>query len=106
MKCSPSGAARKTANIGAACRSAKLSDLGPQGRPAVESWFEEVRTGLFELEVPPAGAGLFAANGTEIAGVQRARRGIAGSTWYDKSNLWVRGEFERDGSKVQYQLDA
>jgi hypothetical protein len=31
---------------------------------------------------------------------------FAGSTWYDKSNLWVRGEFERDGSKVQYQLDA
>ena len=48
----------------------------------------------------------FAANGTEIAGVQRARHGIAGSTWYDKSNFWVRGEFERDGSKVQYQLDA
>ena len=29
----------------------------------------------------------------------------AGSVWYDKANLWVRGEFERDGSKVQYQLD-
>src|SRR6202011_1602588 len=28
----------------------------------------------------------------------------AGSIWYDKANLWVRGEFERDGSKVQYQL--
>jgi hypothetical protein len=31
---------------------------------------------------------------------------FAGSIWYDKANLWVRGEFERDGSKVQYQLDA
>ena len=31
---------------------------------------------------------------------------FAGSTWYDKSNFWVRGEFERDGSKVQYELDA
>jgi hypothetical protein len=29
----------------------------------------------------------------------------AGSVWYDKANLWVRGEFERDGSKVQYQLE-
>src|ERR1700720_383309 len=27
---------------------------------------------------------------------------FAGSIWYDKANLWVRGEFERDGSKVQY----
>ena len=31
---------------------------------------------------------------------------FGGSIWYDKANLWVRGEFERDGSKVQYQLDA
>ena len=31
---------------------------------------------------------------------------FAGSTWYDKSNLWVRGEFERDGSTVQYELEA
>jgi hypothetical protein len=31
---------------------------------------------------------------------------FAGSTWYDKSDLWVRGEFERDGSKVQYELEA
>jgi hypothetical protein len=31
---------------------------------------------------------------------------LAGSIWYDKENLWVRGEFERDGSKVQYQLDV
>jgi hypothetical protein len=30
----------------------------------------------------------------------------AGSVWYDKTNLWVRGEFERDGSKVQYQLET
>ena len=29
----------------------------------------------------------------------------AGSIWYDQANLWVHGEFERDGSKVQYQLD-
>jgi hypothetical protein len=28
----------------------------------------------------------------------------AGSVWYDKANLWVHGEFERDGSTVQYQL--
>jgi hypothetical protein len=31
---------------------------------------------------------------------------LAGSIWYDKANLWVRGEFERDGSKIQYQLDT
>ena len=31
---------------------------------------------------------------------------FGGSIWYDKANLWVRGEFARDGSKVQYQLDA
>ena len=31
---------------------------------------------------------------------------FAGSTWYDKSNLWVRGEFERDGSTVEYELEA
>jgi hypothetical protein len=31
---------------------------------------------------------------------------FAGTIWYDKANLWVRGEFERDGSKVEYQLDA
>jgi len=31
---------------------------------------------------------------------------LAGSIWYDKENLWVRGEFERDGSKIQYQLDT
>jgi len=30
---------------------------------------------------------------------------LAGSIWYDEENLWVRGEFERDGSKIQYQLD-
>jgi Family of unknown function (DUF6134) len=28
----------------------------------------------------------------------------AGNIWYDHANLWVHGEFERDGSKVQYQL--
>jgi hypothetical protein len=31
---------------------------------------------------------------------------FAGTVWYDKANLWVRAEFERDGSKVEYQLDA
>jgi hypothetical protein len=31
---------------------------------------------------------------------------LAGSIWYDKENLWVHGEFERDGAKIQYQLDA
>jgi hypothetical protein len=30
---------------------------------------------------------------------------LAGSIWYDKENLWVRGEFEHDGSKIQYQLE-
>ena len=30
---------------------------------------------------------------------------LAGSIWYDTENLWVRGEFERDGSKIQYELD-
>ena len=31
---------------------------------------------------------------------------LAGSIWYDTERLWVQGEFERDGSKIQYQLDA
>jgi len=31
---------------------------------------------------------------------------LAGSIWYDAANLWVHGEFERDGSKIQYQLDT
>jgi len=31
---------------------------------------------------------------------------FAGTVWYDKTNLWVHGEFERDGSKVDYQLEA
>ena len=30
----------------------------------------------------------------------------AGSVWYDKANMWVHGEFERDGSTVQYQLET
>jgi len=30
---------------------------------------------------------------------------LAGSIWYDSENLWVRGEFERDGAKIQYRLD-
>jgi hypothetical protein len=28
-----------------------------------------------------------------------------GSIWYDQANFWVHGEFERDGSKVEYRLD-
>jgi hypothetical protein len=31
---------------------------------------------------------------------------LAGSIWYDEEDLWVGGEFERDGSKIQYQLDT
>jgi hypothetical protein len=31
---------------------------------------------------------------------------FAGSIWYDSENLWVHGEFERDGSKIQYELDS
>jgi hypothetical protein len=31
---------------------------------------------------------------------------LAGSIWYDEEDLWVHGEFERDGSKIQYQLDT
>jgi hypothetical protein len=31
---------------------------------------------------------------------------LAGSIWYDQENLWVRGDFERDGSKILYQLDT
>ena len=31
---------------------------------------------------------------------------LAGSIWYDEENLWVRGEFERDGSRIQYQLET
>lgn len=31
---------------------------------------------------------------------------FAGSIWYDSAGLWVHGEFERDGSKIQYELDS
>jgi hypothetical protein len=31
---------------------------------------------------------------------------LVGSIWYDEEHLWVRGEFERDGAKIQYQLDT
>jgi hypothetical protein len=31
---------------------------------------------------------------------------LAGSIWYDTQDLWVFGEFERDGSKIQYRLDS
>jgi len=30
---------------------------------------------------------------------------LAGTIWYDAQGRWVRGEFERDGSKIQYRLD-
>jgi Family of unknown function (DUF6134) len=30
---------------------------------------------------------------------------LAGSIWYDQERLWVHGEFERDGSKIHYQLE-
>ena len=30
---------------------------------------------------------------------------LAGGIWYDDQDLWVRGEFELGGSKIQYQLD-
>ena len=31
---------------------------------------------------------------------------LSGSIWYDESSQWVRGDFERDGAKILYQLDA
>jgi hypothetical protein len=31
---------------------------------------------------------------------------FAGTVWYDKANHWVCAQFERDGSEVEYQLDA
>jgi hypothetical protein len=31
---------------------------------------------------------------------------LAGSIWYDRENLWVRGEFEQDGAKIEYRLDT
>jgi hypothetical protein len=31
---------------------------------------------------------------------------LAGSIWYDEETLWVRGDFERDGSKILYRLDT
>lgn len=31
---------------------------------------------------------------------------LAGSIWYDQDRQWVRGEFERDGATIQYQLDT
>jgi hypothetical protein len=30
---------------------------------------------------------------------------LAGSIWYDTETLWVRGDFERDGSKIYYRLE-
>ena len=31
---------------------------------------------------------------------------LAGSIWYDEKGLWVQGDIERDGWKVQYRSDA
>jgi len=31
---------------------------------------------------------------------------IAGTIWYDGDGIWVRGEFERDGATILYQLDT
>jgi len=31
---------------------------------------------------------------------------LAGGIWYDQDGVWVRGEFERDGSKIFYHLDT
>jgi hypothetical protein len=31
---------------------------------------------------------------------------LAGSIWYDEKNLWVHGDFEREGSKILYRLDT
>ena len=31
---------------------------------------------------------------------------LAGSIWYDAEDLWVHGEFERDGAKIQYRLES
>ena len=31
---------------------------------------------------------------------------LAGSIWYDTQDLWVHGEFERDGARIQYRLDT
>lgn len=31
---------------------------------------------------------------------------LAGSIWYDAQDLWVRGQFERDGATIEYQLDT
>jgi hypothetical protein len=31
---------------------------------------------------------------------------LAGSIWYDDTNRWVHGEFERDGALIEYRLEA
>ena len=31
---------------------------------------------------------------------------LAGSVWYDDSNRWVHGKFERDGSPIEYRIDG
>jgi hypothetical protein len=31
---------------------------------------------------------------------------LAGSIWYDTQSRWVHGEFEQDGAKIEYRLDA
>jgi Family of unknown function (DUF6134) len=55
---------------------------------------------LAEEPIPIAGGTIQATRYTFITPY------YAGSVWYDKSNMWVHGEFERDGSTVQYQLET
>ena len=55
---------------------------------------------LAEEQIEIAGSGVQATRYTFITPY------YAGSVWYDKANLWVRAEFERDGPKVQYQLET
>jgi hypothetical protein len=31
---------------------------------------------------------------------------LAGFIWYDDASQWVHGQFERDGARIEYQLDA
>jgi hypothetical protein len=55
---------------------------------------------IAEEQIQIAGSGVQATRYTFVTPY------YAGSVWYDKANLWVRAEFERDGSKVQYQLET
>ncbi|MBV8590675.1 MAG: hypothetical protein JO212_11590 [Acetobacteraceae bacterium] len=55
---------------------------------------------LADEPIPTAGGTVLATRYTFITPY------YAGSVWYDKSNMWVHGEFERDGSTVQYRLET